>query len=378
MARPLVYAHIGDLHIDHAADQNYADFLLIASQLETEFAGKLDFVYLPGDVADHALRNQYRLVAAGLKMLSMPVYSVAGDHDMEGGDLDLFYEILGGQRLPFRVSINGASCYFLDVCGPGKGGPDFRLGREQLEWLERELCGDGASSKILFMHTYPDDLKDDSEKRILLEIVSRYKILLVDMGHTHYNEISNDGQTIYAATRSTGQIEEGPVGYTLVGIHDGLISWRFRNLADPFPFVLITKPVDRRLRRDNHPQGDETVVVSAQVFGDRSLKQVVCFFGDGVEVPMSLHEDGSWNAQVKADHARDFRLTVLAVDEWNRKGSHSIEVTVPGESRRTRNGSDLDSIGAWPENGILGTQLGPNRNGQPGEVLRKERMNQRP
>ena len=28
-------------------------------------------------------------------------------------------------------------------------------------------------------------------------------------------------------------------------------------------------------------------------------------------------------------------------------------------------GSDADAIGAWPERGILGTQLGPNRNGRP-------------
>jgi hypothetical protein len=29
------------------------------------------------------------------------------------------------------------------------------------------------------------------------------------MGHTHDNELANDGHIIYAATRSTGQIEEG-------------------------------------------------------------------------------------------------------------------------------------------------------------------------
>ncbi len=27
--------------------------------------------------------------------------------------------------------------------------------------------------------------------------------------------------------------------------------------------------------------------------------------------------------------------------------------------------SDAASVGAWPENGIFGTQLGPNRNGKP-------------
>jgi hypothetical protein len=34
---------------------------------------------------------------------------------------------------------------------------------------------------------------------------------------------------------------------------------------------------------------------------------------------------------------------------------------VPG---RVADGSDKDSVGAWPEKGILATQLGPNRNGR--------------
>lgn len=31
---------------------------------------------------------------------------------------------------------------------------------------------------------------------------------------------------------------------------------------------------------------------------------------------------------------------------------------------RAADGSDRDRVGAWPERGILGTQLGPNRNGR--------------
>ena len=67
-------------------------------------------------------------------------------------------------------------------------------------------------------------------------------VALVDMGHTHYNELANDGRTIFAATRSTGQIEEGPVGYSVATIDGGVVSWRFKPLDDPFPFVMITAP----------------------------------------------------------------------------------------------------------------------------------------
>jgi hypothetical protein len=31
---------------------------------------------------------------------------------------------------------------------------------------------------------------------------------------------------------------------------------------------------------------------------------------------------------------------------------------------RVANGSDADAVGAWPERHVLGTQLGPNRNGR--------------
>jgi hypothetical protein len=67
------------------------------------------------------------------------------------------------------------------------------------------------------------------------------------MGHTHYNELANDGCTIFATTRSTGQIEEGPVGFSLMAVDRGVLSWRFKPLDAAWPFVLITSPADRRL-----------------------------------------------------------------------------------------------------------------------------------
>ncbi len=44
------------------------------------------------------------------------------------------------------------------------------------------------------------------------------------------------------------------------------------------------------------------------------------------------------------------------------EGRDGILVVSPA---RVRDGSDADSIGAWPQNGIFGTQLGPNRNAKP-------------
>lgn len=55
-------------------------------------------------------------------------------------------------------------------------------------------------------------MKGEGEVKTVANLVHRSRVRLVEMDHTHYNELSNDGRIVYAATRSTGQIEEGPVG----------------------------------------------------------------------------------------------------------------------------------------------------------------------
>ena len=155
--RVLAFAHIGDLHLTDAKQRNFTDFLAIVAQIEIEAAGAIDFVVLPGDNADNGKRSQYILAATALKMLSVPVHALPGDHDMEGGSLAAFHAVLAADPLPKALTIRGTRCLFLDISGPGGGGPDFRLGSDQARWIEREL-GDaqarGATS-VVFMHSYP-------------------------------------------------------------------------------------------------------------------------------------------------------------------------------------------------------------------------------
>jgi 3',5'-cyclic-AMP phosphodiesterase len=59
-------------------------------------------------------------------------------------------------------------------------------------------------------------------------------------------------------------------------------------------------------------------------------------------------------------------LTVRASDAVGNSDAETIRVA-GGSYRapqRRADGSDADAVGAWPEMGILGTQLGPNRNGR--------------
>jgi Icc protein len=367
--RPLAFAHIGDLHIADAKQRNFTDFMSIVAQIEIECAGMLDFVVLPGDNADKGAPAQYRLIATALKMLSCPVHVIAGDHDMEHGGLDAFYGGLGGDRLPKAITVRGVRCVFLDIDGPGRGGPDFRLGADQMRWLERELKGvdDRGETSVLFMHSYPADLKGDGEAEALNRVIGAHDVALVDMGHTHYNELANDGRTVFTATRSTGQIEEGPVGYSIITIDDGVVGWRFRALDDPFPFVAITSPADHRLVRGADHAVDSECGVRALVFGARGIKSVACRSG-GEWVAMTCDaRNNLWAARLPIPAEPLVLLTVRAVDESGRPAEHTVTAAARGYDPviRRRDGSDAASIGAWPENGIPGTQLGPNRHGKP-------------
>ena len=367
----LAFAHIGDLHLTNPKERNYADFLAIVAEIEMACAGQIDFVVLPGDNADNGLPAQYALAATALKMLSVPVHAIPGDHDMEQGSLAAFHAALEPGTLPKALTVRGIRCLFLDISGGGAGGPDFRIGSAQAAWIENELRAMTARGEtgVVFMHSYPADLQGEGEADALNALFETHGVALVDLGHTHYNELANDAGTIFAATRSTGQIEEGPVGYALATLDEGVVSWRFKPLDDAFPLVIVTSPADHRLMRGPHQAIEDTCLVRALVLGREPIVSAQARIGEGDWTPMERLAGGrGWVTRLAVpdgDPRPD--VTVRATDVTGRPGQHSIRAAGRGyrPPERGRSGSDAASIGAWPENGIFGTQLGPNRNGKP-------------
>ncbi len=361
----LCWLHIGDLHIAQAGEENHRDLLRIVDLAGGLPSGSVDFAVLPGDNADDGTPEQFRLVRAAVAPLPMPLHILAGDHDFKPRALDAFHDVLGAERLPKSVTAQGHRCLFLDVVSTGTGGPDFRLGKDQLAWAERELEEAEAAGEdaVVFMHTYPADLREGAER--LGALLVRPHVTCVDMGHTHYNELANDGATIFMATRSTGQIEEGPPGFSIAAVDGRGVSWRFKPLDSAWPFVLITHPTDRRLATEANRNSDTVPVVRAKVLGDALITDVEMQVDNGAWIPMQpVSSDAAlWEGAVPPD-AR--RVTVRARDANARHDEDQIEPaghdwTSP---KRHADGSDADRVGAWPERGIFDTQLGPNRNGR--------------
>ncbi|MBV8459146.1 MAG: metallophosphoesterase [Acetobacteraceae bacterium] len=243
----LSWMHIGDLHLTKAGQPNHPDLKALISAANRNFAGAIDFIVLPGDNAGDGTEQQFGPVRDAIVSLRVPLHILPGDHDFKPRNLDAFYRMLGADERPKAVTTAGVRCLFFDVVSAGSGGPGFRVDTGQIEWLAGELrqADQADQCSVIFMHTYPADLKQGGAA--LCALLARHPVVCVDMGHTHYNELANDGYTIYAATRSTGQNEEGPVGFSMAAVDNGVVSWRFKPLAEAWPFVLITSPADARL-----------------------------------------------------------------------------------------------------------------------------------
>jgi Icc protein len=359
---PLRFLQIGDLHVTDAGLQNHLDFRRIIEEVNGNAGGKIDFVYLPGDNADDGTPEQFRIVRDELSRLIAPWHAIPGDHDFKPRSLENFYHGLQVRDLPYVVEIAGCRCIFLDVVSRGSGGPDFRLGAARILWLRGQLDGarrDGKTA-VVFMHGYPADLGEEGAE--IAAMLDESPVALVSMGHTHYNEISNDGRTIYAATRSTGQIEEGQVGFAFAAIDRGAVSWRFKPLQSSWPFVMITSPADRRLAIGPHSDEAGIRSVRASAWGAVPIAQAEFRIDDQPWQPMYGGDGGLFGGELTSPDG-PFRLSVRVTDQQGNRGIDTIEVA-PNRERGQPTGSDAGSIGAWPERRLFGTQLGPNRNGR--------------
>jgi 3',5'-cyclic-AMP phosphodiesterase len=288
----LSWVHFGDLHITTETAENYGAFLALIRDANRQLKGRMTFAVLPGDNAEDGTEQQFWLVRCAANALEIPLFVIAGDHDVHTGSLDFFRRCLE-PRPVCAVSAGDYLCLFLDPVDRavelGKPGA-FGLGNMQLAWLEHELqaATRQARHSLLFNHVYPSELGDSAGA--VRDLIRKHRVIMVDMGRTHYNEIANDGQTIYATTRSTGQIEEGPVGFSIANLDGGVVSWKFKSLDAPWPFVMITAPADQAFILD--PTQPEQVVrgvveVRAKAWDERGVASANFCIDDGPWRPMS-------------------------------------------------------------------------------------------
>lgn len=407
-ARPFLFLHVGDQHLTVRDAQNHRDLNDILAQIASLPPRAVDLVYLPGDIAENGLGDEYALIAEALaRHPSLPVHLIPGDHDRQYGTMDAFHAFHAGvmaerhppvandldqpptgpvgapERLPipqyyYAQDFGPVRALFLDMISAGYGqkgkGLDFRLGRYQMAWLAEEVVRARREARpcAVFMHSYPDDLEKEAAE--VAGLFWSQGVRLVEMGHTHYNELAHDGRTTYAAARSVGQNEDGSVGYAIGALDGGEASWRFRPLDRTWPFVLITSPVDRRLAtRSPQLHADGRLDVRAIVLSNKPATFCRCRVDDGpwlVMTPADGHglytgsvewPPGSRRIEVEATHPD---WPGYGPDYIDRDAIEPPGRLIPVPERPARPGSDACSLGAWLDKGVRGDQLGPNRAGR--------------
>jgi Icc protein len=356
------WVHLGDLHMTMAGEQNHLDLAEIINEVNRAFADSVSFVFLPGDVADDGSREAYAVVRGELDRLNVPWCAIIGDHDVHEKSFGNFLEAMSERtHYAFTVgSVRFVAMNSFDVPDP----ESFVVSEEQLAWVKRELqtATDTGQSKVLLLHCYPSDLKVGEHE--LVDALRKFDVRLVDMGHTHYNEIANDGRTLYSATRSTGQIEEGPVGYSVTNIDGDVVSWRFVELGK-LPVVVITSPSDERLLTKASETPQKNMRVRAKFWGEAEAVRATAHL-DGHAVSMRRVENCSvWEADVSALHEGIYSLAVSVEDARGKVATDEIRVVIGDRAEQERLERDQDNaLEAWPEHGLIGTQLGPNKNGK--------------
>ena len=371
----LSWVHFGDLHLSQAYEENHLDFLEMIGETNEYLADKVDFAFLPGDNADRGTEEQYQLVRSALDRLKLPVQVITGDHDKKAGTLDLFTQYLD-KDLYRALTIRGFRLLFLNAVD-GMTADTFDFGSKQLEWIESELAGARTANlrPIIFTHLYPSELSTQAES--FRRLIRDFQVEVVDMGHTHYNELANDGRTIYAATRSTGQIEEGPPGFSITIIDGNVVSWKFKEQGS-WPFVMITSPADEKMI--TRPESPSHVVrgsvsIRGTVWGGTNMQGMTCSIDNGPRRAMFENVElgsGEWSLNWDSREVSDGTHRILLRAEVKGKGGATDEICVvvnqAGEyTSPKRSAIDFENtVGAHPSKGILGTQLGPNENGTKG------------
>jgi len=362
------WVHFGDLHMTTRGEENYRDFRSLIDEVNDVMADSVSFVYLPGDNADHGDEAEYVLVREGLDRLNLPWFAIVGDHDVHLKSHDNFLKYMMPQAF---YSFEVGACRYFALDSFASGDPRvFDISDAQLEWLGHELLLARAARKysVVLLHCYPSELGKSAEP--LRNLLRTYDVCLVDMGHTHYNEIAHDGRTVYTATRSTGQVEEGPVGFSVTNVDRGVVSWRFKVLGE-WPLVMITSPADERLkthRAASMHSGRITIRVKA--WSDREVVRGFAAIADRRMQLERVPESPLWQAELDTKNLDKgiYSLNVEVTDVGGKSAIDVIRVVVNSPQETTidvRPGLERDNtVGAWPERGILCTQLGPNKNGR--------------
>ncbi len=269
--------------------------------------------------------------------LKVPHFAIIGDHDIKDDRHARGFRRHIGE--PFgAMTLSGYRFLRLNT-------QEFRpigLSAEQIDWFHREV--DRAITLgervVIFQHNYPYQIWEDFAGPGIddwREVVQTRRVEGIICGHTHYWQVANDGRNVHIATRSIGDPEGGPPGYTLLYFSGDDLAARYRSIEDRGPVVLVTHPRDKLLATGPRHIVSGPEWIGARVWSASPVTAVHSSVDGGDWVNLDPCGDGHWRGRLatsgvsKGEHT----LAVVAGAADGTKGLGQIEFMFDPSGRYT-------------------------------------------
>ncbi len=315
---PVTFVVPGDLHLTEAGLENHRVALWMVGEVNDLV--RPDFVLFIGDNVQDATEDQFHIFDDLRARLTVPHHALVGDHDVKGDpEAQGFRAHVGATFGAF--SLRGSRFIRLDT----QQARPLGLSPGQVDWFRGEVDAALAAGErvVIFQHNYPYQIWEDFAGPGIDDwraIVQTRRITAIVCGHTHYGQVANDGRNVVVATRSIGDPEGGPPGYTIGHLHGEDLAFTYRSVEDDGPVVLVAHP-----REMLFATGPPHVVTGPDQFRVRTwsgsaVSEVRGRLDDGRWFPLNPSDTGDWAAPLPGD-----RLA---------KGEHTFEVEVADRDGR--------------------------------------------
>jgi hypothetical protein len=334
-SKPIVFVWPGDLHLETAEMENYRTARWMVDEVNRLI--RPDFVQFAGDNVQHATSDQFALFSGLCSELTVPWHPLVGDHDAHHDVRAEAFRAFCGE--PYGAfSVNNTRFIRLNTM-------EFRplgMSDEQVLWFRFEVDRAMARGQqvVVFQHHYPFQIWESFEGPGIdawREIVQTRRIAAVFAGHTHYGQVANDGRNICVATRSIGDPEGGPAGYSIVYLDGDDLAIRYRSVEDTGPAVLITHP-----RRMIMATGGRHIVsgpdqIRVRCWWNRPITNVRARVDGGEWFDLAPAEAMHWEGPLAGERLAkgEHLLEVEARDDQDHEGADALSFAVDRSGRYT-------------------------------------------
>jgi Icc protein len=333
--KPVVVIVPGDLHLTEPGLENVRAAHWVVDEANTLI--RPDFVQFIGDNVQDATEDQWQLFKEIRSRLAAPHFAMIGDHDIKNDPAAAGFRRHIGDPLG-AMTLNGIRFVRLNTQESRPVG----LSAEQIEWFRGEVDRAIARGErvVIFQHNYPYQIWEDFAGPGIddwRQVVQTRRVEAIICGHTHYWQVANDGRNVVFATRSIGDPEGGPSGYTLLYFRGDDLAATYRSIDDCGPVVLVTHPRERLVATGPRHVVSGSDRVIARVWSASRVWSVRYRIDDGPWTALESSDDGHWRGHLSGDRLTkgEHTLEVVAMAADGTEGSGQIDFMVDPSGRYT-------------------------------------------